>query len=44
MVEVLRPCPDDAFRPWEINKIIGKKASIDIEFGDALRGSSIDDK
>ena len=37
MLESLRPCPDDAFRPYEIDKILGKKVNIDIDYGQEIK-------
>ena len=36
-----RPCPDGAISVNDINKIIGKKLSKDIENGDCLRREDI---
>lgn len=37
MVESLRPCPDDSLRPYETNKVLGKFASKDIKYGEAIK-------
>jgi sialic acid synthase SpsE len=36
MIEVLRPAPTDAIRPYEIDAVIGLRALVDIPFGEAL--------
>ncbi|NIM94806.1 MAG: N-acetylneuraminate synthase [Anaerolineales bacterium] len=36
MLDVLRPAPVDAVRPYEIEEVIGMKAIVDIPFGEAL--------
>jgi len=41
LIESLRPCPDDAIRPWNEEIIIGKKASANINAGDALYKKSV---
>jgi sialic acid synthase SpsE len=41
MVEVLRPAPSDAIRPYEIEKVIGLKALVDIPSGEALLWSML---
>ena len=38
---VLRPCPDDALPPYEIDNVIGKKLKKQIKKGDYLRWSDI---
>ena len=40
-LDVLRPCPDNAIRPYDIDLLIGKKAAKDIEAGDAFLESFI---
>lgn len=39
--EILRPAPEDAFRPYELSSVIGKKLLVDKEKGDALYYSDI---
>ena len=36
-LEVLRPCPVDAVPPYEISRLIGKRASINLAKGDYIR-------
>lgn len=38
---VLRPCPADAVLPFEMDKVVGKKAGRDLGAGDHLRWSDI---
>lgn len=40
-LESLRPCPDNAIRPWNEDIVIGKEAAIDIDAGDAIYKDSI---
>ena len=35
-LESLRPCPDNAIRPWNESVVLGKEAKVDIEAGEAL--------
>ena len=35
-IEILRPCPEGSFEPYEINKVIGKKLKNDKIAGDAI--------
>jgi len=39
---VLRPCPEDALPPHEINKVIGKRLRQSVKAGDHLRWSDIE--
>lgn len=41
MLEVLRPCPRDAYNPSELNLVVGQKINRDIEKGDYIRRSDI---
>lgn len=36
-IDVLRPCPSDAFLPYQIEEVLGKTLKIDIVNGDHLR-------
>jgi N-acetylneuraminate synthase len=35
-VEALRPCPDDALRPYQLVDVVGQPISVDLEVGDHL--------
>jgi sialic acid synthase SpsE len=41
MIDVLRPAPTFAIRPYEIEQVIGKKALVDIPHGEALTWSML---
>lgn len=41
-IEVLRPCPEDAVRPYEIAKVVGRKLRHPMKAGGHLRWSDID--
>ncbi|OGO19497.1 MAG: N-acetylneuraminate synthase [Chloroflexi bacterium RBG_16_48_8] len=41
MIEVLRPAPSDAIRPYEIGAVIGLHALVDIPLGEALLWSML---
>jgi len=43
MIEILRPAPKGALLPYEIEEIIGKAVTADIEKGKELRWKDIDD-
>lgn len=36
MIECLRPCPDEALRPFEIDRVIDSISTKDIEYGEAI--------
>ena len=40
-LEVLRPCPEDAIPPYDLEKVIGKYLIEDIKAGDCLRWTNI---
>ncbi len=42
LLEVLRPCPYDAFKPSELHLIVGKKIKRNIEKGDYIRRNDIE--
>lgn len=42
ILTVLRPCPEDALPPYEINNVIGKQTRHPIKAGDYLRWSNIE--
>ena len=42
MLEVLRPCPPDAFKPSDLPYVMGKKAKNDIKKGDCVRRSDLE--
>jgi sialic acid synthase SpsE len=39
---VLRPCPDDALPPYEINAVVGRKARISLKSGSHVRWTDIE--
>lgn len=41
-ITMLRPCPDDALPPYEINKVLGKQIRRNMQAGDHLEWSDID--
>jgi sialic acid synthase SpsE len=41
MIDVLRPAPEDAIRPYEIDALIGKKAARDFSAGMEIRWSEV---
>ena len=41
MLEALRPSPADAVKPFELPKVLGKKLTRDIPFGDILRWDDV---
>lgn len=41
MVEPLRPAATDAIMPWELEKLVGKKALVDMPFGMDMRWENI---
>jgi sialic acid synthase SpsE len=41
MVEVLRPAPKDAIRPYEIDDVLGLQSIVEIPFGEALLWSML---
>ncbi len=41
-ITMLRPCPEDALPPYEINKVIGKKIRRPMKAGDHIRWSDIE--
>ena len=40
-LEFLRPCPKDALPPYELEKVIGKKLTENIKFGNYIKWTSI---
>lgn len=40
-IEALRPCPEDAIPPYELEKVVGMKLSEEIKSGDCLRWKSL---
>ncbi len=40
LLESLRPCPDNALRPWNESIALGREAKYDIEAGDAIYNDS----
>lgn len=40
-LEFLRPCPNDAIAPYEVNNVIGKKVGVFIEAGDSIKWKSL---
>ena len=40
-IEVLRPCPEDAIPPYELEKIIGKKIVDEVKSGECIRWTNI---
>ncbi len=43
MIDVLRPAPDDAVFPYDIDRMIGKRLRADIEAGDYFRWTMLTD-
>ena len=41
LLEVLRPCPDDALPPYHLNEIIGRKVTRDVKAGEHLRWNDL---
>ena len=39
---ILRPCPTDSIQPFEINKVVGRKANKDIQPMSSIRWSNLD--
>jgi len=37
MIDVLRPAPQEAIMPYDLPRVIGLKATVDIPFGHELR-------
>jgi sialic acid synthase SpsE len=44
MVEALRPAPHDAVKPYDLEKVVGKKLRRDLAYGEALRWTDIAEK
>jgi len=40
-LESLRPAPEDSVKPYELNRVVGKKLRRDLALGDALRWTDI---
>jgi N-acetylneuraminate synthase len=43
MVEALRPAPAEAVKPYELNKVVGKKLRQNLSFGEILRWADLDE-
>jgi sialic acid synthase SpsE len=43
MVEALRPAPAEAVKPYELEKVVGKKLRQDLSFGEILRWADLDE-
>jgi len=43
MVEALRPAPAEAVKPYELEKVVGKKLRQDLSFGEILRWTDLDE-
>lgn len=41
-IEALRPCPDDALRPYEIDSCIGKKLTVSLKAGEHITHKSLE--
>ena len=40
-LEILRPCPEDAIPPYDLEKIIGKQIVEEVKSGDCLRWTNV---
>ena len=43
MVDALRPAPAEAVKPYELNKVVGKKLRQNLSFGEILRWADLDE-
>ncbi len=42
MLEVLRPCPNDALPPYQLEKIIGKRLRANVEYGECIHWKDVE--
>jgi sialic acid synthase SpsE len=43
MVEALRPAPAEAVKPYELEKVVGKKLRQDLSFGEIIAWTDLDE-